>query len=286
MSIAMSYETVRSVVGYDFRVRSNVSSAAFVLDRLFAPFNQVCAKPGIPTYVLTEEEAGERRFVLTRDGSMIQRVDAAGSMFNWMMVDITRRAVEQSEGYVAIHAGVVSWQGVAIVLPGAPDAGKTTTVAGLTRAGFDYLSEEVALLDRETGLVHPFPRPLVLGHDSLAALDGIDRELPAEYEDFRWRLNHVAPNDLRADAVGTTCPVGYVIAPRYREGAATALSSLSKAETLFLLAENSLNPEGIGSLGFAMLGRIAERASGYRLEVGDLPTAVEAVRGLVEGRRT
>ena len=59
------------------------------------------------------------------------------------------------------HAGVVGWNGRAILLPGNSFAGKSTLVAELVRLGASYYSDEVAMLD-ESGLVHPYPRPLTL----------------------------------------------------------------------------------------------------------------------------
>jgi len=62
-------------------------------------------------------------------------------------------------GFVFVHAGVVAWQGRAILLPGRSFAGKTTLVASLVRAGAVYYSDEYALLD-PAGLVHPYARNL------------------------------------------------------------------------------------------------------------------------------
>ena len=61
--------------------------------------------------------------------------------------------------HIFVHAGVVAYDGGAIVLPGFSFAGKTTLVRALVQAGADYLSDEFAVFDR-AGRVHPYPRPL------------------------------------------------------------------------------------------------------------------------------
>lgn len=66
---------------------------------------------------------------------------------------------EHAVGYVFIHAGVVSWNGKAIILPANSFRGKTSLVIELVKAGAEYYSDEYAVLD-ENGLVHPFPREL------------------------------------------------------------------------------------------------------------------------------
>ncbi len=58
-----------------------------------------------------------------------------------------------------VHAGVVGWQGRAIVIPGRSLSGKTTLVKALVETGATYYSDEFAVLDGD-GVVHPHPRPL------------------------------------------------------------------------------------------------------------------------------
>jgi hypothetical protein len=60
-----------------------------------------------------------------------------------------------------VHAGVVSWRGQAIVMPGRSLTGKTTLLAALLEAGATYYSDEYAILDRQ-GWVWPYPRRLCL----------------------------------------------------------------------------------------------------------------------------
>jgi hypothetical protein len=167
-----------------------------------------------------------------------------------------------------------------VVLPAAPDSGKTTTVAALTVAGFSYMTDEVALLHLETGMAHPFARPLLMEPGSVEVVRGLQEKLPDEYECFRARLYHVAPDDLRPHAVGTPSPIRYVISPRYRMGSRTTLKPMTRAETLYLLGENSFNLDRVGSAGISTLRTVAEAAPGYRLEIGDLRSAVECVQGL------
>ena len=50
---------------------------------------------------------------------------------------------ERAPDHLFVHAGVVGWEGRAIVMPGASFAGKTTLVAGLARGGCDVLLRRV-----------------------------------------------------------------------------------------------------------------------------------------------
>lgn len=59
-----------------------------------------------------------------------------------LMVHVANFAPE----HVFVHAGVVSWNGKGLILPGRSFAGKTTLVAALVGAGCLYYSDEHALI--------------------------------------------------------------------------------------------------------------------------------------------
>jgi hypothetical protein len=275
----VEYRSTRQAPGYRFRIRSDVPGIGDVLDRLLAPFTSRDTGGRSSTYVL-RDRGPDGRYALDLNRGPVQRVRHAGSMIDWLVAHITRSVIDRADGIVAIHAGVVAVNGRAVILPGHPDAGKSTTVAGLVRSGFSYLTDEAALLRIDHPFVLPFPRPLMLEQGSIDVLE-LNGELPLEYDAFRKRMHHVAPDDLRPRAVGAPAPVGYVVAPRYRPGATTELIALSPAETLFLLARNAFNLPHVGREGFAALERLARSVPGYRLDIGHLPSAVEAVRELI-----
>jgi hypothetical protein len=69
-----------------------------------------------------------------------------------------------TEVAVFVHAGVVRWDGRAVVIPGPSHSGKSTLVAALVSMGATYYSDEYAVIDLE-GRVHGFPRRLRLRAD-------------------------------------------------------------------------------------------------------------------------
>ena len=79
-----------------------------------------------------------------------------------LLISRLRLTVAEFAGrLVFLHAGVVGWQGKAIIIPGKSFAGKTTLVAELAKNGCQYFSDEYAMLDKD-GMVHPFPKKLSL----------------------------------------------------------------------------------------------------------------------------
>jgi hypothetical protein len=70
-------------------------------------------------------------------------------------------------GVLAIHSGVVSVDGRAVVVAGRSGRGKTTLVLGLLRRGLDLLSDELALIAQDDRTVLPYPRGLHLRRQAL-----------------------------------------------------------------------------------------------------------------------
>jgi hypothetical protein len=269
-------------LSYGFRVRTNLPRAGFLLDRLLAPFRASTAN-GVPTYDLVYTQAERFPFTLFLDGSRVQQVESAASMLDFVLANMTVQAVELMEDFVALHAAAAAWDRRGIIFPGQPDAGKTTLVAGLTQVGFAYLSDEAALIDPDTGLLHPFPRALAMDSQSIDAIPGLRQKLPPDHDQFMRFRFHVAPDDLRPGAVGRPCRVEYVIAPKYEAGSVTALEPMSRAEALMTLAENSFNMVRFGGLAVESLHRALEGVRGYRLRIGSLEDGIRKVLDVVGG---
>jgi hypothetical protein len=77
------------------------------------------------------------------------------------LAELTQLAICHSP-LLCIHAGVVHGSQGLLVIPGTSGLGKSTLVAALVSAGFDYVSDEALAIDRITLRATPFPRPLTL----------------------------------------------------------------------------------------------------------------------------
>jgi hypothetical protein len=125
------------------------------------------------------------------------------------------------------------------VIPGKSFAGKSTLVADLVRLGATYYSDEFAVLD-QSGLVHPYPRPLQLREASGA------RQVRRSAEDL-------------GGVVGRTpLQVGLVLLSRYKP-------------------ETKWRPRHVSS-GQALLGLLDNTVSARRQPAAALKTLKEAVR--------
>jgi hypothetical protein len=108
----------------------------------------------------------DRRYSLSHgalyaDGDELERSADVEDLLDTLHRDMQVYVADRARNRVFVHAGVVGWQGSAILLPAQTFGGKSTLVAALVRAGATYYSDEYAVLDAR-GWVHPYPRALRL----------------------------------------------------------------------------------------------------------------------------
>jgi hypothetical protein len=97
--------------------------------------------------------------VLYGDWGLLARSRGLEEALDRFAADVQLHVAERARRRVFVHAGVVGWEGRAIVIPGQSFSGKTTLVEELVRAGATYYSDDYAVFDAR-GHVHPFPRQL------------------------------------------------------------------------------------------------------------------------------
>lgn len=91
-----------------------------------------------------------------------------------------------------LHAGALAGPAGGILLVGESGSGKTTLALGLAERGYAWMSDEVAALDRTTGLLSPFPRAALVRPGTLRLLPDLAGRmqpwpLPDDGVAGRWR---------------------------------------------------------------------------------------------------
>lgn len=169
---------------------------------------------------------------------------------------------EHAREVVFLHAGVVSVDGAAILLPGTTYAGKSSLTAALLRAGATYGSDEYAVVTPD-GLVHAYPRRL-----TLRTPQGIVR-MPA--------------SELGAGAFAEPLRVAAVVDVRYQPDASWSVTELTRGQTAMRLLDNAVaaqtRPVEVLDTVLAALGSLRVGVQGVR---GDADLAAIEVLKLVE----
>jgi hypothetical protein len=167
---------------------------------------------------------------------------------------------ECSPRRIFVHAGVVGWQGRAIILPGRTMSGKTTLTAALVGAGALYLSDEYAVVDGR-GRVHPFPKTLSVREDAT----GSQRERPVGF--------------FGGQQATKPLPAGLVVVSRYEENARFRPRRVSPGRGLLELLANTVPARREPDRALRTLEEVVHRAPVLKGVRGE---ATEAASALLE----
>ena len=212
---------------YDVEVRLVDAAGVGLCQRLRDTLPPEFAAPSGPgsavvSYVVTAgtlpgtaEHPGYR---ITCDGVEVFAAATEEDVFRWLCQDIDNAVARRSHQMLFVHAGVVGWRGLAIVLPGRSHTGKSTLVAELVLRGAVYYSDEFAVLD-ETGKVHPYRRIPVL------------RDERRQLQDLRL---------MREEDQMEPLPIGLIVAGSYQPGATWRPTIVRGAQTVLPLIDGTV----------------------------------------------
>jgi HprK-related kinase A len=262
-------------------LKSPIPHLADRIELLYADYPM--AEPGYADFHITMRQAGGlRRWFKPQvqfdfDGQSPFTplpLNQAFPMFEWVLNwCISSRA----HRYLIIHAAVVERHGRALILPAPPGSGKSTLCAALVGAGWRLLSDELAMLRLDDGMLLPVPRPISLKNGSIDVIRQFAPAAvlsPAVSDTVKGTIAHVKPPaDSIARAAECARPA-WIVFPKYEEGAATSLAPLAKAPTFMRVAENCFNYSVLGAAGFAALAGLIEQTASYAFTYSKLDEAI------------
>jgi hypothetical protein len=190
--------------------------------------------------------------------------------------------------FLDIHAGVVSDGRECLVLPAPPGSGKSTLTAALVHGGFEFFSDEIALLQDTT--LHVFPVPLAIcikdhGIDALAGRFPQARMLPLHRRGDGKRVAYMPPPAHSRPSSDVPRPVRALVFPRFAPGAKTSLDALPRAEALKrLMSQCLVVAQRLDVDRVETLVRWIAKVPCYALEYGSTDGAVGAMTAVFPAR--
>jgi len=200
-------------------IECGTSEIRDTLDRYLLP--PLPRSPSIPSDpdIRLSVECIDSDFRVSLDGKTVASADNLHNAARAAIKALDDALVQRIKGLRAVHAGAVLIDGRAVLLPGSTHAGKSSLVAELLQRGARHFSDEYALID-DRGLVHSYPRPLLLRKGSIVQ-------------------SIVLPEELNSGFATAPAPVGWILAIDYVPEAAWDIREISHAEAVMLLLRNT-----------------------------------------------
>jgi len=164
--------------------------------------------------------------------------------------------------FLVIHAGVLEKQGQGVLLPGTPGSGKSTLCAALMLQGWRLLSDELALIDLQTGDCRPLSRPISLKDQSIELIRGFSKAavLSETVRDTqKGSVAYLKPTLESVQKIRNPVRLKKIVFPKFQSKTENyGLTPISRARAFMQVADQSFNYHILGSTGFNLLKKVLE----------------------------
>lgn len=217
------------------------------------------------------------------DGRPYGKCSGLHRLTPYVKAALWQSAIIDHRYFLHLHAGVVSDGRSLILLPAPSGRGKSTLTAGLVHAGYQYFSDEIALLEEASFRTIPVPVSLCVKSAAWALLAPLFPELEslAEHERPDRKVVRYMPPPPRAlpDDLRRSLPVRRIIFPWYEPGSPTSLRPLAKGEALARLLSQCLAvPLDLSYERVAALVRWISDIETHELRMSSLDDALRLVK--------
>lgn len=181
-----------------------------------------------------------------------------------LMDEVTRALITRLDTAVALHAAAVACNGTAIVMPGTTGSGKSSSTAWLVDNGFEYLTDEIAIITR-AGTIIGFPRALVIKPGAAQRVRTFSVFEKSKFECGSHLL--VLPPTTKIHNSAPT--VGLMVFPKYEPGVDVKVEALSVGRASLKLFGCNLNARNFKNGGFDAITALSRQVPAVVFRFGD-----------------
>ena len=173
---------------------------------------------------------------------------------------------DQASGSHCLHAAAVSHHANALVIPANSGAGKSTFTSWLVANGFDYITDELIIVDADQK-IDGLARPIQIKAHGIAAIEPLLKIPEAIYP---GKLANAVPVTALGGNTSELAQhrLGLMIFPRYKKGAPYSFEKLSSAQAGMNLMANHVNARNLEGHGFRAMMAMIRATPCYALEYG------------------
>jgi len=225
-------------------------------------------RSGIAHYHISGEV--EERFTVRKRARVVPHIDG---MIN---LSVARHLPD----YVQLHAAVLQRGDVGLVIPGGPGFGKTTLAAALIKRGWDYASDEFALIDPQTIKLAAFPKSLSIKPGSVKLLEdeGIDiAALPRFHRIDKGAIRCLPATHIRGAALVDCVTPQLMVFPQLDDKAEPTMRELSRGMAAMNCLRRCFNFSRWGPIAMETVAQMCERCACYEITSGDLAQTCQLI---------
>jgi hypothetical protein len=155
-------------------------------------------------------------------------------------------------------------------------------------SGWRLLSDELTLIDPESGLILPLARPVSLKNQSIDVIKAFSGDVflnRPSHDTAKGTVTHMRTPDESVRRQQEPAKAGWVVFPKWQKDVEAKLAPRSQAQTFIYLAQNAFNYSELGELGFKAGTELIRQCDCFDFTYSALSDAVCIFDALVEAKR-
>jgi len=225
-----------------------------------------------------------RRYSIQTGEESLSNNRQAREVLPYLEWGINSSIIRTQHRFLQLHAATLSLNGQGVIIAAKSGSGKSTLAAALLSRGWQYLSDEFALIDPTTLNLHPFPKALCIKSGSFKIVRqlGLPLWTRRHYaKAYKGQVGYVSPDEVRANAISDICPVKAILFPQYMAATEPSAIEIPRGEAAIELGGLSFNRTKHGVDAMSTLANLLEKTQCWRIHSGDAIKTCELIESLM-----
>lgn len=203
--------------------------------------------------------------------------DSVLSELEWLF---TNAVLSHLSFFLQLHAGGVVVNNRAMLIVADHGTGKTTLVSSLLLKGYKCLSDDIILVDPDSGHFHSFLRAFKISSRLTGYIAERQNKTFMKVTDKK-KFCRINPEKISKDLFSNASKAGWIIFLKKNRSAECKLRPIGQCEAFTSLLQNSFNMEDHGYKGIETIANMVESSRCYEMNRGNVEEATELLSNML-----